>query len=125
MGVNRMVLYGALLATAGLALLLLLTVAGSGSAGVFFGMVILLGLGNGVLLPNANAGMLSVRPDLAGTAAGLGGAFTVGGGALFSALAGALLQPGSGPMPLILLMLGCSVLPVLSVLWLTRRDSGP
>ena len=123
-GVNRMVLYGALISTAGLALLMLLTMAGSGSAGVFFGLVILLGLGNGVLMPNANAGMLSVRPDLAGSAAGLGGACTVGCGALFSALAGALLQPGSGPMPLILLMLGCSALPVLSVLWLTRDGRG-
>jgi DHA1 family bicyclomycin/chloramphenicol resistance-like MFS transporter len=124
MGVDRMVMAGALLTTAGLGLLLALDLAGIMGPGIFFGLVITVGLGNGILLPNANAGMLSVRPDLAGTAAGLGGAFTVGGGALFSALAGALLQPGSGPMPLILIMLGCSALPVLSVLWMTRDGRG-
>jgi DHA1 family bicyclomycin/chloramphenicol resistance-like MFS transporter len=119
-----MVMAGALLTTAGLGLLLALDLAGIMGPGIFFGLVITVGLGNGILLPNANAGMLSVRPDLAGTAAGLGGAFAVGGGALFSALAGALLQPGSGPMPLILMMLGCSALPVLSVLWMTRDGRG-
>ncbi|MEL7117034.1 MAG: primosomal protein N' [Pseudomonadota bacterium] len=32
----------------------------------------LLGLGNGLIMPNAQAGLLSVRPHLAGTASGLG-----------------------------------------------------
>jgi hypothetical protein len=49
------------------------------------------GLGNGMVLPNATSGMLSVRPHLAGTASGLGGAIMLGGGAALSALAGALL----------------------------------
>jgi DHA1 family bicyclomycin/chloramphenicol resistance-like MFS transporter len=46
------------------------------------------GLGNGMVLPNATSGMLSVRPHLAGTASGLGGALMMGGGAALSALAG-------------------------------------
>ncbi len=44
---------------------------------VFFGAIALMGLGNGMVLPNANAGMMSVRPELAGTASGLGGALAV------------------------------------------------
>jgi DHA1 family bicyclomycin/chloramphenicol resistance-like MFS transporter len=41
-----------------------------------------------MVLPNATSGMLSVRPHLAGTASGLGGALMLGGGAALSALAG-------------------------------------
>ena len=39
----------------------------------------IVGIGNGMVLPNATSGMLSVRPHLAGTASGLGGAITIGG----------------------------------------------
>ena len=60
-----------------------------------------MGLGNGIGLPSANAGMLSVRPELAGTASGLGGAITIGGGAGLAALAGAALS-----VLLIMLMAG-------------------
>ena len=45
----------------------------------FFGLVTTVGLGNGMIIPNAIAGTLSVRPHLAGTASGLGGAIMVGG----------------------------------------------
>jgi len=121
MGVDRMVMAGALLTTAGLGLLLVLDLAGIMGPGIFFGLVITVGLGNGILLPNANAGMLSVRPSLAGSAAGLGGAFTIGGGAALSALAGALLHHGTGPMPLILLMLASSALSIVSILWVMHR----
>jgi DHA1 family bicyclomycin/chloramphenicol resistance-like MFS transporter len=77
--------------------------------------MVALGVGNGMALPNANAGMLSVRPELAGTASGLGGAIVIGGGAALSALAVAALPPGSGEMPLIGLMLGCSIVSTLSI----------
>jgi DHA1 family bicyclomycin/chloramphenicol resistance-like MFS transporter len=65
--------------------------------------------------------MLSVRPSLAGSAAGLGGAITIAGGAALAAAATALLTPGSGPLPLILLMLASSGLSVLCILWVIRR----
>jgi DHA1 family bicyclomycin/chloramphenicol resistance-like MFS transporter len=60
------------------------------------------GLGNGITLPSANAGIVSVRPHLAGSASGLGGAMMIGGGAALSALAGAILSAESGPYPLII-----------------------
>ncbi len=120
-GVNRMVISGALVTTLGLAVLALLDLAGVMSPLVFFGLVITVGLGNGVLLPSANAGMLSVRPQLAGSAAGLGGAFTIGGGAAFAALAGVVLSRDSGPLPLTLLMLASSAMSILCILWVMRR----
>ena len=120
-GMNKMILAGTLVTTAGLALLALLTVAGLSGPVVFFGLTVFMGLGNGICLPNANAGMLSVRPELAGTASGLGGAILIGGGAALAAVAGMLLGPGSTEMPLILLMLGSSVASVISILMVMRR----
>lgn len=99
-GVNRMVTWGTLLLIFGMGTSLLVTLAGYGSAFSFFGFCIFVGLGNGLVLPNANAGLLSVRPRLAGTAAGVGGAIMIGGGAALAALAGALLEFGWGSFPL-------------------------
>ena len=65
--------------------------------------------GNGFTLPNANAGMVSVRPHLAGSASGLGGALQIGGGAALSVLAGAVLSPTSGAAPLLWVMLGSAM----------------
>jgi len=121
LGVNRMVLVGSVVATVGLAALAMVTLLGWNYPWLFFALVIPLGLGNGIMLPNANAGMLSVRPHLAGSASGLGGAFTIGGGALLSALAAAVLVPGSGPMPLIALMLATSAASIVCAVWVIRR----
>jgi MFS transporter, DHA1 family, multidrug resistance protein len=120
-GINRMILVGALVTTLGLGLLASLVFLGFMSANLFFGLIISVGLGNGIMLPSATAGMLSVRPQLAGSAAGLGGAITIGGGAALSVLAGVVLTPGAGSMPLILLMLATSVASVLCVIWVIRR----
>ena len=54
------------------------------------------GLGNGMVLSNAIAGSMSVRPRLAGTASGLGGALMIGGGAALSAIATAVTGGDSG-----------------------------
>lgn len=123
-GINRMVLWGVLVTTAGMALLLILTLFGLHDPNVFFGMITTVGLGNGMTLPNANAGMLSVRPQLAGTASGLGGAIMIGGGAALAALAGAVLQPGASEMPLIVIMLASALAAVLAILAVMRRARG-
>ena len=120
-GMNRMVLLGTLVTSFGLSLLALLTWAGLSGPTVFFGLTVFMGLGNGICLPNANAGMLSVRPELAGTASGLGGAILIGGGAGLAAIAGILLHPGATEMPLILLMLASSLASVLATLFVIHR----
>ena len=58
-------------------------------------------LQDGLRVGRIMSGMLSVRPLLAGTASGLGGALMVGGGAGLSALAGILLDHGEGAAPLL------------------------
>ncbi|NEX48507.1 multidrug effflux MFS transporter [Pseudotabrizicola algicola] len=120
-GMNRMVYIGALVTLAGLGTLAALTLAGVHSAFVFFGFTTFVGFGNGMTLPNANAGLLSIKPELAGTASGLGGAIMIGGGAALAALAGVLLGPGSDETPLVLLMLASAIGSLLSILWVMRR----
>jgi MFS transporter, DHA1 family, multidrug resistance protein len=122
-GVNRMVYWGSLIVTAGIALNLALFYAGLGSAASFFGLMILMGLGNGMTIPNATAGALSVRPDLAGTASGLAGALQIGGGAVLSALAGAWLTPQSGAFPLLWIMLVTAAAGVVTILLVMRREA--
>ncbi len=72
-----------------------------------FGCAILVGFGNGLTIPNANAGVISVRPNLAGSAAGMSGALTVANGALVTSLIAALLTPANGPFVLFGMMLVC------------------
>ena len=123
MGVNKLILLGAIGVTIGTGLMLILFLAGFGSATTFFGLMTLVGLGNGMVIPNATAGMLSVRPHLAGTASGLGGAIMIGGGACLASLAVFLLKPESGAYPLILIMLVTSISAVLAILSVYRRDA--
>jgi DHA1 family bicyclomycin/chloramphenicol resistance-like MFS transporter len=123
-GVNRLILIGCVANAAGSTLSLLAFFVGIGSPNTFFGLMMLVGLGNGLSIPNATAGMLSVRPHLAGTAAGLGGAIMIGGGSGLAALAGALLTPESGAYPLIWLMLvtaSAGILPILLVIYREKQ----
>ena len=122
LGLNRMILIGAALCFVALMLALLADMIGLLRPLVFFGAIAFMGLGNGMVLPNANAGMMSVRPELAGTASGLGGALAVAGGAALSALAGALLQPGSGAGPLLVIMCGSALGSLVAVFWVLMRE---
>lgn len=121
MGINRMILAGTLVTLGGLVLLAVLLALDLTTAAVFFGTFVFVGIGNGMVLPNATAGMLSVRPHLAGTASGLGGAIMIGGGAGLSALAGALLVPGSGAWPLVLIMLASAAASLVAILYVMHR----
>lgn len=123
LGINRMILYGAMLTVFGMGSALVLFLVGFHNAYIFFGFTIFVGLGNGMVLPNATSGMLSVRPHLAGTASGLGGAIMLGGGATLSALAGVVLSGGNSAYPLLLMMLFTSVLGVIAILYTIRREA--
>tara|TARA_R110002049_G_scaffold10127_6_gene50572 strand:+ start:40482 stop:41696 length:1215 start_codon:yes stop_codon:yes gene_type:complete len=121
-GVNKLVLWGCIANAVGGIVSLLIFLAGYGTPISFFGLMTLVGLGNGLCIPNATAGMLSVRPHLAGTASGLGGAIMIVGGAALSALAGALLTPQSGAYPLLWLMLITAMAGVASIWVVIRRE---
>ena len=63
---------------------------------VFFGLMATLGIGNGLSIPAANTGAMSVRPDLAGSASGLTASMSTAMGAAGSAITGAVLTPENG-----------------------------
>ncbi len=87
-----------------------------------FGLTIFVGLGNGLIVANANAGAISVRPDLASTAAGLGGALTVALGALLRWLTAYVIERHAEPATLVMLMLGCVLLSLVVALVAIRMD---
>lgn len=123
-GVNRMMLVGSLIGMAGCVLSVVLFASGYMHPISLFGPTALLGIANGMVLPNANAGIVSVRPHLAGSASGLGGTLQIGVGALLAFVAGALLSPQSGPMPLLWVMLSSLLGAVLSniyVIYVARQ----
>ena len=122
-GIDRMVLWGLLVTMAGMSLSLLVSYAGYGTATSFFGFMTFVGLGNGITMPNATAGMLSVRPHLAGAASGLGSAIMIGGGAALSAASGLILKPGSSEMPLVCLMWLSAAGGVLCILYVRHRNA--
>ncbi len=121
-GINTMMLLGGAVASAGLLIGMGAFAVGLAHPITLFGTVCLVGVGNGLTLPSANAGVVSVRPHLAGSASGLGGALTIGGGAALSAITGALLGPGTGAWPLLLMMLLSSVLCFFTTLYVIRRQ---
>ncbi|MEM8537834.1 MAG: MFS transporter, partial [Pseudomonadota bacterium] len=122
LGINRMAVIGTLVTIVGLGTSALLTARGVNHPLNFFGFCTFLGLGNGIMLPNVMAGSISVRPHLAGTASGLGGAIMIGGGAALSQFAGGVLTVDSGTMPLQLIMLGVSVLALFAILFVVWRE---
>jgi MFS transporter, DHA1 family, multidrug resistance protein len=121
-GINDMILYGTIITAAGLAACVLLTVAGFGSPFVFFGFCTFVGIGNGLSMPNASAGMLSVRPHLAGSASGLGSAIMIGGGAALSVFAGIVLKLGTTSLPLQIVMLVSSLAALGSIRYVIVRE---
>lgn len=121
-GINWMIRTGAMIGFFGLFLALLLTLLGFGSALLFFGFCTFVGLGNGLVIPNASAGMLSVRPHLAGTASGLGSAFMIGGGAALSAFAGGVIQGDGASLKLLAIMTSTLFLGFMSILYVSWRE---
>ncbi|MEM8572232.1 MAG: multidrug effflux MFS transporter [Pseudomonadota bacterium] len=115
-GMNRMMLAGTLLTTMGVLLAVVFMSFSERIPLSFFGPMFFIGFGNGLTLPSATAGTVSVRPHLAGSASGIGGAMMIGGGAALSAISGALLGPETGPWPLLVIMLLSAILSVVCTL---------
>ena len=121
-GINRMILIGCALTGSGLATSVVLLSSGVDHPLAFFGFVTFVGLGNGMVLPSALAGTMSVRPHLAGTASGLGGSLMTGGGATLSILAGRSFDWGPGAVPLTALMLSTCVCALIAIFYTMRRE---
>ena len=121
-GINPMIFWGCVTNALGTFLSLGLILMGQGTMLSFFGLMTLVGIGNGLVIPNATAGMLSVRPHLAGTASGLGGAIMIGGGAILSVLPGFFLSEDTGAAPLLWLMATSATAGLLAILSVYRRE---
>ncbi len=107
---------GRVVACAGPAVAIALALLGHVSPALFFGATIAVGIGNGLTTPSSSAAAMSVRPESAGSAAGLTGALTVAGGAVLTTLTGALLPAEAPALALLALMLASSALAFAAVL---------
>ncbi|MGD1925011.1 MAG: multidrug effflux MFS transporter [Paracoccaceae bacterium] len=114
---TTMMIAGRVIACTGLSCGLALVLLGTVTPLTYFGSTIFVGLGNGITMPSSNAGAVSVRPKLAGTAAGFNGALTVASGAVLTTLTGVLVGGDSAAATLLGLMLTASFLGLLAALW--------
>lgn len=122
LGVARMILAGSSLAFLAVAALFALHLAGvSGPAALFIPMGFA-GMANGLALPSAVSGAVSVRPEIAGAASGLSGAAQIGTGAVLSAIGGAALAASNSALPMFAIMTVAAVLALLVALAISRRN---
>ncbi len=119
---TTMILFGRVVASVGPFCGLLLFIGNMGSVWVFFGSAICVGFGNGLTNANASAGVMSVRPKLAGSAAGLSGALIVALGAVLTMMTGTFVSPENGPYLVLSMMCGSSFAGLLAVLYVRRLD---
>ncbi|SFI96752.1 multidrug effflux MFS transporter [Albimonas pacifica] len=125
-GLTGMMMLGRCTACAGIAAGLGLALAGHVSVISVFGATIFVGVGNGLTMPSANAGAVSVRPRLAGSAAGLAGALNVGGGAAITAGVTAAISRDPRVSVLLGLMLALCLAGLAAafyVRWVDRREA--
>lgn len=121
LGVDTMVWWGVVGGlVGGLTILPLAFVPHWGPATIFVPQTAI-ALANGVLLPNAIAGAVSVRPRAAGAASGITGFLQMGVGALAAQLVGHLLAGAATALPMGLVMSGCGLASFLSYALLVRR----
>jgi DHA1 family bicyclomycin/chloramphenicol resistance-like MFS transporter len=104
-GIDAMIRHGFTIEAigAGCAIVLAGLAPDAGPAIVFLPQLVI-GFGNGVMLPNAIAGAVSVRPQAAGTASGFLGCVQMTIGAGFVQLGGLVLADADTVMPLALLL---------------------
>lgn len=125
---STMMIMGRSFAVLGLGIPALLIFMGHLSVPVFFGAMVLSGIGNGMTTPNASAGTMSVRPHIAGSASGLSAALIVLVGAIATTITGAVISPENGPYLLPLLMALASVVGLVAAIFVAlvdRRDPLP
>ncbi|MGI9481268.1 MAG: multidrug effflux MFS transporter [Hyphomicrobiales bacterium] len=87
-GANRMMVIGSTVSVLGIALLITGAFAGLITPFWLFGSMSVVAISNGLTIPSATAGAISVRPDIPGTGAGLSGFFQIGVGALSTFMVG-------------------------------------
>lgn len=122
MGVARMILIGNVLALAATVLPPLLYLAGLFGPAEIFIPLMLTGLANGLSLPSAVSGAISVRPDIVGAASGLSGAGQIGMGAILSALGGAVIAGRETPLSIYAIMTVAALVSLVVAVEIYRRN---
>lgn len=118
-GIDRLIWIGNVLALIGTLLTVVLMIAGHWTALALFGPMMITGFANGLSIANAQAGAISINPDLAGTASGLSGFSQMFIAALVSQAVG-MLQNGT-PYPMVGFMAGCAFLSLIAFMLLHRE----
>ncbi len=105
LGVDRMIWWGlAFEALGATAAIVLAALAHPWGPAIIFIPQLVMGFGNGVMLPNAIAGAVSIRPQAAGTASGFLGCIQMTIGAAFVQLGGLVLVDATTVLPMALLL---------------------
>jgi DHA1 family bicyclomycin/chloramphenicol resistance-like MFS transporter len=121
-GIDRMIWWGIGFEALGVALSAVLAIfAMHWGPVIVFGPQLIVNFGNGLLLPGAIAGAVSVRAQAAGTAAGIIGFTQMALGAAVTQYAGTLLAESPSAVPLALLMVALVVALTISFALLVRR----
>jgi DHA1 family bicyclomycin/chloramphenicol resistance-like MFS transporter len=121
-GVDALIWWGIALTIAGCLLNVLVYVALPGweMATIFLPQIII-GFGNGLLLPTSVAGAVSIRPQVAGTASGATGFIQMSIGAVAAQLGGYVVAQAADATPMLLLMLFFGIATAAAVFALVRR----
>ena len=104
-GPNRFMLWGCFIALTGPLLQCLIYFNFIFGPLSFFAPMFLVGLGQGLIVPNAAAGIVSVNPRLAGSASGLGATIQVMIGGILAYITGYIISIFVTPLPLIFILL--------------------
>ena len=123
-GIVRLMVVGRWCAVLGPVMAIAAIAAGLNHPAVMFAGVIGVGLGNGLTLPGANAGVMSVAPRLAGSASGLSGALTLAGGAAISTVVGALVTEAFGVYVLLASIVVTSLIGLAAAYAVGRLEAG-
>ena len=118
----HMILAGRLITCTGLSVGLGLILFGNAQTLILFVATVFIGIGNGLSQPSNNAGAMSLRPHLAGSAAGLLGASSIGGGAILTSLTSILLRDEATPERLLMCLLACALLALVAALYVGYID---
>jgi DHA1 family bicyclomycin/chloramphenicol resistance-like MFS transporter len=121
-GLERMSMIGSIISVVGTAVGAALVFSGQWAPWAIFGPGMIFAFGGGLLMPNSQAGALSVHPRSAGTASGLSGFLQMGLAAVFAQLAGQLQD--DTPYPMAMLMVAAAVFGLISLAIGLRLDSG-
>jgi MFS transporter, DHA1 family, multidrug resistance protein len=121
-GIDALIWWGIALTIAGCLLNVAVYVALPGweMATIFLPQIVI-GFGNGLLLPTSIAGAVSIRPQVAGTASGVTGFVQMGIAAVAAQLGGHVISHAADALPMLLLMLVFGVATAAAVFTLVRR----